>query len=110
MCRQQIEHRTWRSEKTAQWVKKERDWERTKYNELSAILRRTFLLGLVVAILCIIGLLTSAIRLFPRLMAIENGCKGRKYIGYVLAVLWETPTEGVPEHSERVASTSESGV
>jgi len=48
---------------------------------------RTFLLGLLAAIVCTMGLLTSVDCLELRLMAMEKGCNGRKYIGYVLAVM-----------------------
>jgi hypothetical protein len=41
--------------------------------------------GLVEAMVCTLGALTSVLRRCPWLMAMENGWSGRKYMGYVLA-------------------------
>lgn len=48
------------------------------------------MLGLSEAIVCTAGLLAFANCLELRLIAMEKGCSGRKYIGYVLANLEET--------------------
>lgn len=73
-------------------------------------LRHTFFLGLVVANECTVGTVTSAILLCPRLMAMENGWSGRKYMGYVVTVGGVPAFKPVCVYHVRLASTAGSGI